>query len=883
MLSFGAYAQEWENKLGPALEKKVDSFTIQDEMITIIVNGDVDASKYGTVKYEFESVDGAVIDIKKSKLDDLASESKTEIIEIGKPIKLFLQDSVGIVRSNLTNNMVINGANMSGAGNSVCIIDTGINYNHPDLGNGYGQGKKVINGTDIVNNDSDPIDDNGHGTHVAGIVAANGSVRGVAPGASIVAVKVLAADGSGSTTNLAQAIDWCTSHSEEFNITVMSMSLGTSDAYSEHCDSLYPEFADLFASASSKNISVIAASGNDGYTTRISFPSCMSNVTAVGSTTKSDTLSPYNRNSLVTLMAPGSSILSTYGSGYATASGTSMSTPHVAGAVAVLKQAQYALYGNLPNSTYPIALLERTGVQVSSFKRIDLYAAALEVDATSPNYSLVNTNITRYFAGESVLFSAKWNDNVDLVNATFYTNESGVWSIINVSPVMPQNFSNITWSNSSLRAGRVVMWSIFANDSAGNYNSTPNQTFAVYGWANITDHTLSQNKTRGATEISCRVYDANFTYLINNSNVSFYNSSGLIGHNSTNASGIATYLWNTSSQSIGNTSVSCVIDNQESIFYNKSYSNFTTSFILKGVPISNITASSSAFVGENVSLNSTSLQDNGSFIALTFAAWYNSTSNISDTSQLNENFTWTVPLNHSVGLHNITLNVTADGFVSSLTNVTIAIYGYSEVHSNASELASAGSSSKLMCSVRDNNSLDSVANYNVSFYVNEALVGSRLTNSTGVSSVQYAFPSAGTYPLRCSINDSSSTYYNASFSNISWSVSISQASPAPLASGGSGGSSVGGGFASFSTNISSNSTNSTRAAENNSVQVVPERAQEIPEEDIESPLKQISEPNTFDRITANITRVLDHKGGLSAMILSAMVIGSLLFYYFRKH
>jgi subtilisin family serine protease len=94
-----------------------------------------------------------------------------------------------------------------GSGVTVAIIDTGINYMHDALGKGFGPGFKVKGGWDFVNNDADPLDDNGHGTHVSGIVAGQSDViTGVAPDASLVAYKVLGSTGSGSESNVNAAI-----------------------------------------------------------------------------------------------------------------------------------------------------------------------------------------------------------------------------------------------------------------------------------------------------------------------------------------------------------------------------------------------------------------------------------------------------------------------------------------------------------------------------------------------------------------------------------------------------------------------------------------------------------------------------------------------------
>lgn len=79
---------------------------------------------------------------------------------------------------------------VTGKGVVVAVFDTGVNYSHPDLGGGFGPGYKVVKGYDFVNNDEEPLDDHGQGTHVAGIIAANGVLKGIAPDATLLAYKI---------------------------------------------------------------------------------------------------------------------------------------------------------------------------------------------------------------------------------------------------------------------------------------------------------------------------------------------------------------------------------------------------------------------------------------------------------------------------------------------------------------------------------------------------------------------------------------------------------------------------------------------------------------------------------------------------------------------
>jgi subtilisin len=208
----------------------------------------------------------------------------------------------------------------------VCVIDTGIDQNHPDLFGRY------AGGHDFVNDDDDPADDNGHGTHVAGTIAAiadSQGVIGVAPETKILAYKILNADGSGSFSDAIAAVDACWA----------AGGLITSNSYGSSQDpgSLVQA---AFDNAAAAGILHVAAAGNARiFTCRaVSYPARYGSVIAVGATDSSDTVASFScRGPEVELAAPGVNILSTYPDNrYATASGTSMATPHVSGLAALV-------------------------------------------------------------------------------------------------------------------------------------------------------------------------------------------------------------------------------------------------------------------------------------------------------------------------------------------------------------------------------------------------------------------------------------------------------------------------------------------------------------------------------------------------------------------
>jgi len=216
----------------------------------------------------------------------------------------------------------------TGSGVKVGILDTGIDSSHPDLK------ERIAGGIDTIRNRS-WTDNNGHGTHVGGIVAATANngigIAGVAPQAGLYAVRVLSTAGSGYTSDIIEGIDWCMNSSHKCD--VMNMSFG-SPSYNQ-------SFQDAINKAHGAGIVAVAAAGNDG-TDSLFYPAAYNYVVAVSATDQNDNI-PYwsNYGNHIDFAAPGSSIYSTYKKGsYATMSGTSMASPHVAG-VAALRIQQY--------------------------------------------------------------------------------------------------------------------------------------------------------------------------------------------------------------------------------------------------------------------------------------------------------------------------------------------------------------------------------------------------------------------------------------------------------------------------------------------------------------------------------------------------------------
>ena len=227
---------------------------------------------------------------------------------------------VGRIDADITRN---NG--VTGNGASVAILDTGIDPAHPDLSPNLGNGLCTADclGAPVW------IDRNGHGTHVAGTVAAaqtGEGVVGVAPDATLHAVKVLGDDGSGSFSSIAAGIEW--SADQGHDVINMSLGGGYSWIVNAACEYAFDNGSLLVSSA-----------GNSGPCTNcVNYPAGLDTVVAVSSTTSNDNLSNFSSTGPeVELAAPGSNVYSTsLDGGYATLSGTSMAAPHVSGVAALL-------------------------------------------------------------------------------------------------------------------------------------------------------------------------------------------------------------------------------------------------------------------------------------------------------------------------------------------------------------------------------------------------------------------------------------------------------------------------------------------------------------------------------------------------------------------
>jgi len=277
----------------------------------------------GKIKYTYNLIPAIAASVPEVAINALQKNPNVKYVEPDGIVQALdeLDDSWGVKRIGAG---VVHNSGNKGTGINVAIIDTGIDYGHEDL--------NVVGGKSFVLYTTDYKDDNGHGTHVAGIVAAldNGiGVVGVAPAANLYALKALDSNGSGYVSDVAYAIQWATVN----KIQVINMSLGGGASITLEAACWLAYYYD--------RLLLVASAGNSGNPPgkgdNISYPAGYDSVIAVAATDQSDKRARWSSTGpAVELAAPGVSIYSTYIGGYATLSGTSMASPHVAGTAALV-------------------------------------------------------------------------------------------------------------------------------------------------------------------------------------------------------------------------------------------------------------------------------------------------------------------------------------------------------------------------------------------------------------------------------------------------------------------------------------------------------------------------------------------------------------------
>ena len=288
-------------------------------------------SEGGVVKHEYRLIPAVSASLSEQAIDIMRKNPGVAYIEDDVILTIATDEYVNSTGVSHIGCEMVHNNGIDGTGVKVAVIDTGIDYTHEDLNDNY------KGGYDFVFSDSDPFDDsyNSHGTHVAGIIAAerNGiGVVGIAPNASLYAVKVLDGSGHGLTSWVIAGIEWAV----ENDMDVVIMSSGTKE------DS--QPLRDACRNASDAGVLLVAAAGNT-HGGDVTYPARYDSVIAVTATYLNDSQASFSPiGPEVELAAPGVNILSTTSDdGYGNLSGTSQAAPHVAGTAALI------ISSNLPD------------------------------------------------------------------------------------------------------------------------------------------------------------------------------------------------------------------------------------------------------------------------------------------------------------------------------------------------------------------------------------------------------------------------------------------------------------------------------------------------------------------------------------------------------
>ena len=336
-----------------------------------------------------------------------------------KDLHILLVETSRLIRANEAREQF----NVSGRGLTAAVLDTGIRKTHTDFGN------RVVFTWDFTLGDSDPSianDVQGHGTHVAGVVAANGTHKGLAPEANLVALKVLGDDGRGDFEAVANALQWVIDNADQHKVSVVSMSLGANSNSTSDDSSSWPGVSRTIQSQiralAQRRIPVVIAAGNSFFEFNsvqgMSFPAIIRESISVGAVYDSDVkkqsygsgpvatktgpdhITPFsqrlhpcvNAQTCTDIFSPGAPMTSTgilTDQGEATMSGTSQATPTVAGVILLLQEFYQRKTGQLPTVEQLTRWLKNGGVTIRDgddevnnvkptgcdFKRVDVVNA----------------------------------------------------------------------------------------------------------------------------------------------------------------------------------------------------------------------------------------------------------------------------------------------------------------------------------------------------------------------------------------------------------------------------------------------------------------------------------------------------------------------------
>jgi len=439
----------------------------------------------------------------------------------------------------------------TGFGQTIAVIDSGIDYTNPLLGGALGPGHKVVGGFDFVDNDNDPMDTFGHGTEVAGMLAASQftlggqTYQGIAPNAQLVALRI---DGStpGHETSVPDsrieaALQWVIDHRDTYHINVVNISYGTGDFNVNVRSTVYGNEIQTLAD---EGVTIVAAAGNlsgaevnDG---GINTPAADPNVISVGSVDANDQVAADSRRGkILGLFAPGVEVATTLMSpdggttpgGTGVVSGTSFASPTVAGTVALM----YAMDGTMVEHD-ALSILRASGKKVFdggsaadgatriNYARLDVLTALKLTQARTPADSADQANIGQFGNGNATAVDAEgithfvYYDSLARTMEYATRNSAGQWSatqeIDNSAPFQgyyvsmaldPQGQPAVAYFDGNagdLKFARYdgISWNVQTLDSRNSVGLYPSLTFDRNGLAVISYYRKTSGDLKYARE-----------------------------------------------------------------------------------------------------------------------------------------------------------------------------------------------------------------------------------------------------------------------------------------------------------------------------------------------------------------------------------------------
>ena len=437
------------------------------------------------VIHEYDYIPFMALEVDRAAFEALQNNPNVIGIEEDVLMKPMLTESVALIGAD---DVWLEG--VTGAGQVVAILDTGVDKNHPALVGKvveeacYSTTNALEGSTSLcpdgvqestADESGMPCDITGceHGTHVAGIVAGNNDViQGVAKDSKLIAIQVFSLINGGSlgswSTDQIRGLERVYALKDTYNIASVNLSLGSVSVFSSVCDNLegnqaYKQAVDNLRDV---GIATVAASGNEGSSTGISSPACISSVISVGATTKYDEVAYYsNSTSFLDLLAPGGdydgynpekAILSTIpNDGYGYMVGTSMATPHVAGAWALMKSFN-------PDLTVDdlLNVLKITGKKIYDFgeyyPRIDVLSAYKLI--LFPEFLIEASNGISLNSVEIA-----WNP---LENATYYKVYRNPINDPNDATLLTSNLINNSYSDNPGSVGTIYFYWVKAGNES---------------------------------------------------------------------------------------------------------------------------------------------------------------------------------------------------------------------------------------------------------------------------------------------------------------------------------------------------------------------------------------------------------------------------------